>query len=40
MSSAQDIQSSEKTYEGFVGALKWVVPAIGLLVMFIVFLIA
>lgn len=40
MASSHDIKDSERTYSGFVTALKWVVPAAALVVFFVVILIA
>lgn len=40
MASANDMKAAEKTYGGFVTLLKWSVPIIGLIALFVVFLIA
>jgi hypothetical protein len=40
MASANDMKAAEKTYGGFVTLLKWSVPIIALLTLFVVVLIA
>lgn len=40
MGSAKDMKAAEKTYNGFVGLLKWTVPILALLVLFVIFLIS
>jgi len=40
MQSANDMKAHEKTYGSFVGLLKWSVPALFVLTMLIVFVIA
>lgn len=39
MASANDMKAAEKTYSGFISLLKWSVPAIALLVVFVMLLI-
>lgn len=39
MANSQDIKANEKTYGGFIGMLKWSVPAIALLAIFVVLII-
>ncbi|WP_246204953.1 aa3-type cytochrome c oxidase subunit IV [Altericroceibacterium indicum] len=36
MMSANDMKAAEKTYEQFIGTLKWSVPLIAILVAFVV----
>ena len=40
MQSANDMKAHEKTYGGFVDLLKWSVPAVALLALVVVILIA
>lgn len=40
MTSANDMKAAEKTYGGFIGALKWAVPLIAAIALFVVVLIA
>jgi len=40
MASADNMKAAEKTYGGFVTLLKWTVPGIALLALFVIFLIA
>jgi len=40
MASANDMKAAEKTYEGFIGLLKWSTPAIAAIVALVVILIA
>ena len=40
MASANDMKAAEKTYSRFVGALKWTVPLIAVIVLFLIFLIS
>jgi hypothetical protein len=40
MKSANDINTHEKTYGGFVGMLKWSVPLVAAIVFLVVILIA
>lgn len=40
MESANDMPAHERTYGGFIGLLKWTVPFIALLALFIIFLIS
>lgn len=35
-----DMDSATKTYGGFINLLKWAVPAIAIITIFVVFLIA
>ena len=39
MANSQDIKPNEKTYDGFIGMLKWSVPLIALLALFIILII-
>ncbi len=38
--AANDINAAKKTYGGFTSLLKWAVPLIALIVLFVVFLIS
>lgn len=40
MGSANDMKAAEKTYHRFIGMLKWTVPLIALIVLFIIILIS
>lgn len=40
MSSANDMEAAKKTYSGFVDLLKWTVPAIAVIVLFVLILIS
>lgn len=40
MASANDMKAAEKTYGSFITAIKWSVPALALLTLLIVVLIA
>ncbi len=40
MGSANDMKAAEKTYGGFITLLKWSVPIIALIALFVVILIA
>lgn len=40
MGSANDMKAAEKTYGGFITLLKWSVPIIALITLFVVILIA
>lgn len=40
MASPHDINKATKTYDSFIGSLKWVVPLIALVVFIVVLLIA
>lgn len=40
MTSADNMKAAEKTYGGFVGLLKWAVPSIALIALFVIFLIS
>ncbi|AKH42019.1 hypothetical protein FHS61_002448 [Altererythrobacter atlanticus] len=37
--AANDIKSAEKTYEGFVGMVKWSTVAVALIVALVIYLI-
>ncbi len=39
MANSQDIKPNEKTYGGFIGMLKWTVPLIALLALFVILII-
>jgi hypothetical protein len=38
--TVHDMEKAQATYSGFMGTLKWAVPAIGLIVLVVVALIA
>lgn len=38
--ASNDMKAANKTYSGFMGALKWAVPLIALITLFVVMLIA
>lgn len=38
--ASQDIEKAEQTYDGFIAMLKWAVPVIAVIALFVVFLIA
>lgn len=40
MTDTDDTADSQKTYAGFIATLKWTVPVIALIVLFVVLLIA
>lgn len=40
MASANDMKAAEKTYSGFISLLKWTVPIVSLIALFVVILIA
>lgn len=40
MGSANDIETAKKTYGGFIAMLKWTVPFIAIIALFILVLIA
>lgn len=40
MASGNDMKAAEKTYDGFIGLLKWSVPVIALITLVVVSLIA
>jgi hypothetical protein len=40
MASANDMKAAEKTYSGFISLLKWSVPLIAVIALFVIFLIA
>lgn len=40
MANSQDIKPNEKTYGSFIGLLKWTLPLIAVLVLFIVLIIS
>jgi hypothetical protein len=40
MAPADDMKAAEKTYSGFVTLLKWAVPIIALIALFVIFLIS
>jgi hypothetical protein len=39
MANSQDIKAHEKTYGGFINMLKWTLPPIALLTLFILLII-
>ena len=39
MADSQDIKSNEKTYDGFIGMLKWSIPLIAVLVLIVMLII-
>ena len=40
MGTANDMQAHERTYGWFTGLIKWVVPVLALLTLFIIFIIS
>lgn len=40
MASANDMQAAKQTYDGFIGLIKWSVPILALIALFVVYLIA
>lgn len=40
MAPIQDLKDSQKTYANFTGTLKYVVPIIAVIVLFVIFLIS
>jgi hypothetical protein len=40
MGSANDMKAAEKTYGGFISLLKWSVPLIAVIALFVIFLIS
>jgi hypothetical protein len=40
MQSANDMKAHEKTYDGFIGLLKWSVPLVAVLTLLIIFVIS
>jgi F0F1-type ATP synthase epsilon subunit len=40
MASANDMQAAQKTYDGFIGVLKWAVPLIAVIAAGVVFVIS
>lgn len=40
MASGNDMKAAEKTYEGFIAMLKWSTPAIAIIALLVVVLIA
>jgi hypothetical protein len=40
MDSAQEMKAHEKTYGGFIGLLKWSIPPILLIVLFVILIIS
>ena len=40
MAPSNELNTAERTYSGFVGTIKWAVPIIALIVLFIIFLIS
>lgn len=39
MANSQDIKPNEKTYDGFIGMLKWSVPLIAVLALLVLLII-
>lgn len=39
MANSQDIKPNEKTYDGFIGMLKWSVPLIAVLTLIVLVII-
>lgn len=39
MANSQDIKPNEKTYDGFIGMLKWSVPLIAVLALIVLVII-
>ena len=40
MASANDMKAATKTYSGFIGLLKWAVPTIAVIALFVIYLIS
>jgi len=40
MDSTQEMKAHEKTYGGFVGLLKWTVPALAIITLIVILLIS
>ena len=40
MATPNDMKAAEKTYNGFIGLLKWTVPLIAVIVLIVVLLIS
>ena len=40
MASANDMQAAKQTYDGFIGLIKWSVPILALIALFVAYLIA
>jgi hypothetical protein len=40
MGSANDMKAHERTYDGFIGLLKWSVPVIAVLTLLVIFVIS
>ena len=40
MDSAQEMKAHERTYGGFIGLIKWTLPAIALIVLVVILLIS
>jgi hypothetical protein len=40
MDSANDMRMHEKTYGGFIGLLKWAVPLLAVITLFIILIIS
>ena len=40
MNSTQEMKAHEKTYGGFVGLLKWTVPALAIITLIVILLIS
>jgi hypothetical protein len=40
MDQAHEMKAHEKTYGGFIGLIKWTVPAIALIALLVIILIA
>jgi len=38
--AANDMNAAKKTYSGFISLLKWTIPALALITLFVVFLIS
>ena len=38
--STHDMDKADKMYSGFIGSLKWIVPLIAVITLFVIFLIA
>jgi len=38
--ASQDLESAQRTYDSFIGMLKWAVPAIAVITLIIIMLIA
>ena len=40
MAQSNEFKSAERTYSGFVGTIKWVVPVVAMIVIIVILLIS